>query len=443
MSAAPTRTVGTVPGTAPTAQSRSRESRTRFHITTRGVGMLASGLAITVVGVGFATPILVYVGMAMTCAVIVSGAWVAIAVRSFMRSNTQVHRAVSPHPLTAGLPGHVSAVIYAPGGSARASLRRVQRLDLREQAAAELTGGTDTKASLERGDGTLSLRYELHPVIRGRWPLGPALVRITAPFGLMFLDIAAGAPQPVPVWPAVVDLSGTAGMLMGHAEYAARGARTPSADDASLREYRSGDDLRRVHWPSSARRGTMVVRADERTGRRPATVIVDPPSDAAALERAVTAAASITASVLSAGHPARLVGAGLDPATSHHLGERGGDAALYELLNQTVDLRAPDSRAEATADLVRSARLMAQDTHQGEVTVAIVEPLAEQALHALAPLGESGRAWAIVRGDDYPDHQVQHTVVGLQKAGWRVATTYADDDLEQVWTRLLAAGDLG
>lgn len=443
MRAAPSRAVGAVPSTTSPTQSRSRKSRARFRVTARGVGVLAFGLAIAIIGVGFATPILVYVGVAMTFAVVVSGVWVAVAVRSFVRSNTQIQREVVPHPLTAGMPGQVSAVIYALGGSASASLRRVQRLDIREQAAAELTGGLDTKASLERGHGTLTLHYGLHPVIRGRWTLGPALVRVVAPFGMMFLDVPAGNTQPVPVWPAVVDLSGTAGVLMGHAEYVARGARTPSADDASLREYHVGDDLRRVHWPSSARRGTMVVRTDERAGRRPATVILDPPSEPAALERAIIAAASITASVLTAGHPARLVGAGLDPVTARHLGERGGDAARYELLNQTVDLRAPGSRADATADLVRSAQLVAQESNQGEVTVAIVEPLEEPALHALVPLGESGRAWAIVNGDGHPHEQVQHTVTGLQKAGWRVATVYADDDLEHVWTRLLAAGDIG
>lgn len=443
MRAAPTRAVNAVPRTTTAAQPRTDKPRSRFRVTVRGVGMFTFGLAIAVVGVGFATPIFVYVGVAMICAVAVSGIWIAVAVRSFVRSNTQVHRELAPHPLTADMPGQVSAVIYSLGETARASLRRVQRLDIREQAATELTGGVDTKASLDRGHGTLILHYRLRPFIRGRWPLGPALVRITAPFGMMYLDIPTGQTQTVPVWPAIVDLSGTAGVLMGHADYVARGARTPSADDASLREYREGDDLRRVHWPSSARRATMVVRTDEQSGRRPATVILDPPDEPDALERAITAAASIAASVLAAGHPARLVGAGLDPATVRHLGERGGDTARYELLDQTVDLRSPDSRTDATADLVRAAQLIAQDSHQGEVIVAVLEPLEEQSLHALVPLGESGRAWAIVRGDGHPHEQVQHTVTGLRKAGWRVATVYADDSLEHVWTRLLASGDVG
>lgn len=430
---------------AAAGRRRTAESRSRIRMSIRGVGMLALGAAFAVLGVGFATPILVYVGVGAVSAVAVSLLWVLATVNSFARSHSRVDRDVTPFPLTAGVPGHISVTIAVTRRGPGARLRQAitEHVDLHEQAAAELTGGAGTKAAVERDRGTLTLRYGLYPLVRGRWPLGPALVHCSDPFGLLSADTPVGQPQQVPVWPAVVDLSGTAGALMGHADRVVLGARTPSPDDASLRDYRDGDDLRRVHWPSTARRGTMLVRSDERAGHRPATVILDPPRDPLALERAITAAASVAVSVLTSGHPVRLVGGGLDPAVMRHLGERGGDAARYELLNHTVDLTSPASRAAGTADLVRAARIVAEDTRQGEVTVAIVEPLDDQALQELVPIGESGRAWAIVRTDDTIDEQARHTVAKLRKAGWRVTTTRADDDLEQLWTRLLSAGDLG
>ncbi|WP_084104264.1 DUF58 domain-containing protein [Demequina sp. NBRC 110056] len=424
--------------------SGARRRRPRAEMTSRGTGMLASGVVIAALGVGLSTPILVHIGVAMTCAVAVAWIWVLLAVDSFLRTFPLARRQVSPHPLTAGRSGTVTVTIEAARSRARHRLRRslAEHLDIREQASAELTGGMGTKATVRREPGRLELSYAVHPVRRGRWPLGPSLVHSSDPFGMFLANTPVGEPQLVPVWPAVVDLSATAGALMGHADRIVLGARTPSPDDASLRDYREGDDLRRVHWASSARRGTMLVRSDERAGRRPASVILDPPRDPKALEWGISAAASIALSVLDSGHPVRMVGAGLDPAAIRHLGDRGSAAARVDLLNQTIDLRAPVSRGAATDALVRAASLTAEDATQGEVTVAVVDPLEKEALDALSPLGDTGRAWALVRSDEYLEEEARATVRALRRSGWRATTVTAADDLEALWTRMLTAGDI-
>ncbi len=427
------------------APQKRRRARSDTRMTSRGVGLLAAGVVVTALGVGLATPVLVYVGLVMMCAVVVAWVWVLVAVEALLRAHASVRRDVSPHPLTAGAPGSVSVTIdvSAPGHGARMRRAITEHADIREQAASELTGGSGTKASITRGEGTLTLTYGLHPTHRGRWPLGPALLHSVDPFGMLHVDTPVGGPQLAPVWPAVVDLSGTAGALLGHADRVVLGARTPSPDDASLRDYREGDDLRRVHWKSSARRGTMLVRSDERAGRRPATVILDLPREPLALERSISTAASIAVSVLTSGHPVRLVGAGLDPRAIRHLGERGGDAARYELLNQTIDLQPATTQAQSTAALVRAGRLVSDDFRQGEVTVGVFEPLEQAALDVLAPIGEAGRAWAIVRTDASIASQARESVRALRKAGWRATTASANDDLSELWTRMLSAGDIG
>jgi uncharacterized protein (DUF58 family) len=358
-----------------------------------------------------------------------------------------------PRPLTVGVPGKVVVRIesahaygrerqsgYHPARRFTRSL--VESLDIREQAAAELTGGAGTKATVSRTPESLTLTYNLQPSRRGRWPLGPALVHSSDPLGMIQADTAVGGAELIPVWPATVDLSATAGALMGHADRVVLGARTPSPDDAALRDYREGDDLRRVHWKSTARRGIMVVRSDERAGRRPATVIMDLPRDSEAIEWTISAAASIALSVLDSGHPVRLLGGNINSEASRE--DRGHSSALARasILNNTVDLKIPVSATAAERDLTRATREAALAAPSGEVIVGVFEPVSKNVLDLLVPIGDSGRAWAIVRsgGDVSRKQGVDDTVRSLRRSGWHVTTAGIGSDLEQVWTSLLTAG---
>lgn len=414
-------------------------------LTTRGISVGSAGLVIAVLGVGLATPPMVYIGIAMVCAVVVGALWMLLSVNAFLRRFPYARREVHPRPLTVGVPGKVTVKILAgQNGSTRVRRTLTHSLDIREQAAAELTGGVGTKATVTRSSEALTLTYTLMPSRRGRWPLGPALIHTSDPLGMIWSDTAVGQAERVPVWPAVIDLSASAGALMGHADRVVLGARSPSADDAALRDYREGDDLRRVHWPSSARRGTMLVRSDERAGRRPATVLIDLSRDPVALEWGISAAASIALSVLGSGHPVRLLGGRLQAENSRHLGEHATDASRAALLNMTVDLASPISQQQATSDLIRAARHAADDAPQGEVIVGVFDPLEKTALDALAPLGGTGRAWAIVRAPQNAAHAelATDTARALRRAGWHATTATENSDLEEVWNTLLTTGDI-
>jgi uncharacterized protein (DUF58 family) len=80
---------------------------------------------------------------------------------------------------------------------------------------------------------------------------------------------------------------------------------------AGVRDYRAGDDVRKVHWRSTARRGHLVVREDARTPTpRVALVLAgkdhgEPPDSA--FEALVTAAASIALHALELGHDLELL----------------------------------------------------------------------------------------------------------------------------------------
>lgn len=414
-------------------------------LTSRGIGLLASGVVVGGLGVGMATPPLVYIGVAMVAAVAVSGLWMLFTVAGFLARFPYARREVTPRPLTVGVPGHVTVSISASSGRHRAdALRRALTadLDIREQASAELTGGLGTKATVSRTPERLALSYALLPSRRGRWPLGPALVHTSEPLGVLWSDTDVGPAELIPVWPAIVDLSATAGALMGHSDRVVLGARSPAPDDAALREYRDGDDLRRVHWPSSARTGTMQVRSDERAGRRPATVLLDTPVAAEALEWSISAAASIAVSVLGSGHPVRLLGGTLINERGRHLGRQHPEEARVELLNQTIDLASPESDRAATKQLLRAISDAGDDLVQGEVLVGIFEPLDSECLKALVPLGQAGHAWAIVRAESDSDEDALACATALRRSGWRATTATTGDDLAAMWTVLLTAGDI-
>ena len=76
-----------------------------------------------------------------------------------------------------------------------------------------------------------------------------------------------------------------------------------------LRPYVPGDDLRKIHWPSSARGDELQVRQfrPPRHGRLSVVIDTRPPGDTAlALDRTTSIAGSVAASVLSAGDATRI-----------------------------------------------------------------------------------------------------------------------------------------
>jgi uncharacterized protein (DUF58 family) len=227
-------------------------------------------------------------------------------------------------------------------------------------------------------------------------------------------------------------------------ETSSRGARTPSSDDASLRGYRPGDDLRRVHWPSSAKRGTLLVRTDERSGKRPVTVLLDLPCDSAGTEWTISLAASIALAMLRAGHPIRfLTGTTSElvnrsPAAQQHAHPPWSETAAATLLDATIDLT-PASTPDQTESrlLVATQALAAHDP--GETIIAIVGPLSDHAQMALASAVGPGHGWVVVRTDQDVAESARRTQTALAHAGWLTSSATPGDDLAATWNVLVGS----
>lgn len=109
---------------------------------------------------------------------------------------------------------------------------------------------------------------------RGLRTIGPATIMRTDPFGVLERRHRLTEARTLVVHPRVVRLPGGAGGIVRDLDGEAAAERT--ADDVSfhsLREYMPGDDRRLVHWRSSARHGTLLVRQFE-PSRRADTLIV-------------------------------------------------------------------------------------------------------------------------------------------------------------------------
>ncbi len=78
----------------------------------------------------------------------------------------------------------------------------------------------------------------------------------------------------------------------------------------------------------------------------------------------------------------------------------------------------------------------------GDVTIAVVGPMKKSALGVLAPIGDIGRAWAIVRSGNGDETEARATVKALRRAGWRAMAAPVGHDIGAVWTSLLTSGEL-
>jgi len=418
----------------------------RRRPTARGWALAAAGVVALQAGVGLGSLDLVRIG-ALLVAVPMTAFVAVVAVDSLRgRRGLDVHREVHPDPVHAGQEAEVRVDIRAHDRAGRA---RLAGLRFAEQAAVELSGGRALRARVARRADHATVRYPVHATQRGRWPLGPLVVTRTDMFGVVRSRTTLGAESHVAVWPTVVALPAPSDVLVGEPDRVALGARTPSTDDANLRDYREGDDLRRVHWTSSARRGTLLVRSDERAGMRPVSVLLDLPVRASATEWTISLAASMALAMLDSGHPVRLAGAGISttPAalaarTAHpYVHARSGPEARAALLDLTLDLTPARSPAEAETELLDSVRMLDTSQAAGEIVIAVLGPQGAPARAALAHVGDAAQGWAVVRTDGRSGdaRDAHHTATALRRSGWRVAQVTTGDDPVQCWLRLLGS----
>jgi len=144
---------------------------------------------------------------------------------------------------------------------------------------------------------------------RGRFEIGPLRATVTDAFGLVSSSHRVLGTEQVTVYPQVHDIvppPDIGGLDLDRDHPAVRPRVESSGDFMTLREYSPGDDLRLVHWRSTARRGHLMVRQNETRRRAPVLLMLDvrpATHDRDSFERAVEAVASIATALDRAGRP--------------------------------------------------------------------------------------------------------------------------------------------
>lgn len=423
-----------------TRRARRPGSGVRLRLTTRGRGLVVAGLVLVVVGLALRLSDVVALGAAPLLLVAGTAVWSRVRRVDRGRAALQITREVAPDPVVRGNDALVR-LVTRPVRPTELAAGRLARTAVVEQVAPQVAArsphGRET-ATAEQ----LELVYSLHPTARGRWPLGPATATVTDVFGLVRTSRPLGPVTTVTVWPATGTAAGPDGTSAEPRGETGSGLASAAADDAVLRTYVPGDDLRRVHWVSAARRGELMVRADEGAALPPVTVLVDRglltledaraprpgerlPRGEAALEHA----ASVARTLLESDRATRVVGTSPAQAVTVPFvpGPRSDGVAL--LLDQTVDLVGLPA-AEADDALVATGHALRGALRRDETLVAVVRPLAPAPLAALAALGHAGRCVALVVPGDgrRPDATAARaTADALRSAGWRAVVDATGD----------------
>jgi uncharacterized protein (DUF58 family) len=140
--------------------------------------------------------------------------------------------------------------------------------------------------------------YRLGAERRGVFSVGPLEATVTDPFGLARLTSTAAPSTELTVYPRI-EVVTPPPLTTGHDPRTGGGqaAFLGSGDEFyGLRAYEVGDDLRRVHWPSTARQDELMIRQHELPWQGRATVLLDVRAgahDETSFELAVSAAASL------------------------------------------------------------------------------------------------------------------------------------------------------
>jgi uncharacterized protein (DUF58 family) len=235
-------------------------------------------------------------------------------------------------------------------------------------------------------------RYRLSVAERGTHLVGPLVLRRSDPFGVASWSSAALSPSTLVAFPHVDDVAPPPGTVadapLGGPLH--RGESGRHEDFATLRAYVEGDDLRLVHWASTAKYDVLVVREDEAPRSRCTTVLLDLRHDVhqpASLEAAVSAAASVAAACWRQGAPVRVVTTG-----GLHTTAADGEGDIEAVLAHLAAVGAGPGRS--LADVAASTGSV---VHQGGVVTITTHAAPTADVTALARFLEGSVSPILVR----------------------------------------------
>jgi len=397
--------------------------------TTRGRAFVAAGAAAGVLGLGLGQRTLLSIGGVLIILPVLS-----VLAASRTRYRISWARSVAPVRVPAG---HTASVSI--------QLDNVSRLPtglLLAEDTVPYSIGSRPRFILDRIEpgGSRRLSYPIQPDHRGKYAIGPLHVRVADAFGLAKVGSTAAPPSTLVVTPAVTALPHTslAGSWLGEGDARASTAAAAGEDDVVPRAYRDGDELRRVHWRSTARYGELMVRREEQRWRNRAVLFLDTRlsghggrGPASSFEYAVSAAASIGV------HMAREE---MDTEFVTDAGQVTAPGSFEDVLLDTLAVIRPSRNTSLGAGLAQlpadtSGLLIVVAGHLNSAEARQLATARRASGPAMALLLATS-TWAAERPGATATNETSEASRVLTAAGWRVATVTADTPLSVAWDML-------
>ncbi|MFC3998127.1 DUF58 domain-containing protein [Nocardiopsis sediminis] len=238
--------------------------------TKRGLLVAAAGLPLLVAGVLLGYREIALVGAVALAAVAAATAAVRIGRPA---ADASVRRSLPVARTGAGTEVAVRVTVEGAGRGA---------LLLRERVHAggdERWLGLTPSAGAPAAAGRVHAAYRVEASRRGVVELGPLRVERTDPFGLASAGGPKGAVTRLTVHPRWRLLRALPARHAAAPDAALDNGRTGTLTFRSLRGYVPGDDLRHIHWRSTARHDRLLVREYADTAESRITVLLDDRDD--------------------------------------------------------------------------------------------------------------------------------------------------------------------
>jgi uncharacterized protein (DUF58 family) len=409
----------------------------KVALSTRGRIFIAVGVLSLLAGLLLGVLDLQRVGVLLL--VLPIPAWLAVRQA---RSGLRIGHAVSPTRVVVGDSAEVRLVLGNPQAFGTGPLRITETVP----------GGRPLRFSVAgvRGRQRRTVAYPLPKLRRGRYTVGPTTVIASDPFGLVTADTRSTDTAQLVVQPKTVALAPLTLPIAWRdgAATLSHSVGSGGSDDASVRAFRHGDDLRKIHWRSTAKSGALMVRQEERPWHGESLVLLDTRAlafpvlpqaasgdrdESPALEWAVTAAASIGCHLAERGRRVTVV-------TGSGQVAHDEVTPILDMLAETTPALRSDVQPLSTAlsGLGRDASVFAL---LGAAPHAPISELLSRPRLPGSSVALLLRSWTWAGSgtrDLLREESWQESADALRAAGWRVVPAEAGSDLAELWPRLLA-----
>ena len=162
-------------------------------------------------------------------------------------------------------------LVYRLHNTTRFRSGRATIIDRCDGEETRVTTGSVSAHTTTVAEGAIATRR------RGVFEVGPLAIERIDPFWLTVGTRLSTSTATVVIHPKVYDLVGPQGAVrtIESESVMRRASADPMSGFVSMREYVAGDDPRMIHWPTSARAGTLMVREHVEVRRPEFTVVLD------------------------------------------------------------------------------------------------------------------------------------------------------------------------